>query len=260
MQAIREDFRGRISPPLAVLTQGVGHVEREDGVRLILEKPTDTEYSNAQIDDYLQRDIPHFTWRPPVRKAVRAWASHNADELKGTAGFGFWTQPLMPGKSLPILPASVWFFFASSHTDMSFARDIPGHGWKAATLDATRLPFLLLLPTAPLGFLLMRIPVLYRMLWPIAQRAIGVSEALVPVSLREPHTYRIDWLPSSIEFFIDDRLIHRTPFAPRGPLGFVAWLDNRYAILTPQGRMGRGLLSMTERQWLALENLKVDLL
>lgn len=255
---MQEDFRENLTPPLTALTQGVGRVERSDGLHLILEHPTDAEYSNAQIDDYLHRDPPWFMWRPPLRMTVRAWASHNADELKGTAGFGFWTQPLMPGRTLPILPASVWFFFASPPTDMAFARGIPGFGWKAATLDATRLPFLLLLPTAPIGFLLMRFPALYRLLWPIAQRAIGVSEALVPVNLHEPHTYRIDWQSQSIEFFIDDSMIHHVPFAPRGPLGFVAWLDNRYAILTPQGRVGRGLLATRGRQWLTLDQLKIE--
>jgi hypothetical protein len=241
-----------------MLTQGVARIERDSALRLVLENTSDTEYSNAQIDDYLQREAPNFNWRPPLRLTVRAWVSHEADQLKGTAGFGFWTQPLMPGRRLPILPATVWFFFASAQTNMAFARDVPGYGWKAATLDATRLPFLLLLPTAPLGFLLMRVPALYRLLWPIAQRAIGVSEALVPVMLTEPHTYRIDWLPGSIHFFVDDRMLHQAPFSPRGPLGFVAWLDNRYAILTPQGQTGRGLIAIKGRQWLSLDDLKIE--
>jgi hypothetical protein len=241
-----------------MLTQGVGRIERDGGVRLVLENTSDTEYSNAQIDDYLQREAPYFMWRPPLRLTVRAWASHEAHQLKGTAGFGFWTQPIIPGRRLPILPASVWFFFASPPTNMPFAYGVPGYGWKAATLDATRLPFLLLLPTAPIGFLLMRIPALYRLLWPIAQRIIGVSEAPVLVNLTKPHTYRIDWLSGSIRFFVDDILIHQVPFAPRGPLGFVAWLDNRYAILTPEGQAGRGLLAIRERQWLTLEVLKIE--
>ncbi len=141
---------------------------------------------------------------------------------------------------------------------MAFARGVPGYGWKAATFDAGRLPFLLLAPTAPLGFLLMRIPTLYRLLWPVGQWAIGVSEKSLDVNLTEPHTYRLDWLSGSASFYVDDQLVHRAPFAPRGPLGFVTWLDNRYAIITPHGKLSMGLVPMPDRQWLALDSLVIE--
>jgi hypothetical protein len=259
MNAIRQDFRTDLDSRLTALEQGVGRVEHSaQGIRLRLDRATDSQYSNAQIDDYLRRKEPFFTWRPPLRMTVRAWASHNAGELKGTAGFGFWTQPVMPGKWLPILPRAVWFFFSSPPSNMAFARGVPGYGWKAATLDAGRLPFLLLLPTAPLGFLLMRVAALYRALWPIGQWAVGASEAILSADLRQPHTYRVDWLPGAAAFYVDDQLVHRAPFAPRGPLGFVAWLDNRWAVVTPQGNLGMGLLPVPESQWLSLETLSIE--
>src|SRR5262245_44446716 len=123
MKPIRQDFRTELDARLSVLEQGVGHVERTvDGIRLTLERATDTQYSNAQIDDYLRRKEPFFTWRPPLRMTVRASASHGAGQLQGTAGFGFWTQPVMPGKRLPILPRSLWFFFSSPPSNMPLAR------------------------------------------------------------------------------------------------------------------------------------------
>src|SRR5262249_30763783 len=164
------------------------------------------------------------------------WASHGTDQLKGTAGFGFWNQPIMPGQALPRLPRNVWFFFGSPPSNMAFAQGVPGYGWKASTLDISRLPVLLLAPFSPLGFLMMRLPALYRAIWPLAQRAIGASEAVIDVDLREPHVYRLDWLPRTVKFYVDNKLILATPNSPRSPLGFVAWLDNQYAVVTPQGQ------------------------
>jgi hypothetical protein len=266
MHTIREDFRGELNPALSRLEIGTGRVEHtSQGVRLVTD-PTDNaqpgqpyrQYSDAQLYDYAHMARRDFPCNPPLRMTVRAWASHSTAELVGTAGFGFWNQPVMPGQALPRLPRAVWFFFGSPPSNMAFAQDVSGHGWKAATIDASRLPFLLLAPTAPLGFLLMRKPTLYRHLWPVAQRAMGVSEKSLDLDLREPHTYLLDWLPRTARFFVDGTLIHETPYAPHGPLGFVTWLDNQYAIITPQGQIQMGLLPIPQRQWLALESLVIE--
>ncbi len=193
-----------------------------------------------------------------MRMTVRAYASHRADQLRGTAGFGLWNQPFMPGQKVPRLPRNAWFFFAGAPSNMALARDVPGFGWKAAIMDATRPPFLALAPTAPLGILLMRVPTLYRVLYPIAQRALGVAEALLPVDLREPHTYTMEWRTRSVLFSVDDQVILQTPYAPGGRLGFVAWLDNQYAVVTPQGHLAMGLTAITETQWLHLDSLILE--
>lgn len=264
MLPIREEFEGELHPALALLEIGAGRVEQRAGVAyLAIENATASRYSDAQIYDYKGRSRRDFICRPPLRMTVRAWASHSADELKGTAGFGFWNQPVMPGQVIPRLPCAVWFFFGSPPSEMALARGIPGHGWKAATIDASRLPFLLLAPAAPLGFLAMHLPALYRLLWPVGQWAVGVSEAMINpdvADLHEPHTYRLDWLPNTARFYVDDRLILQTPYAPRGPLGFVAWLDNQYAVVTPQGRLGLGLIDVPDREWLALDSIVIEAL
>lgn len=141
---------------------------------------------------------------------------------------------------------------------MALARDVPGHGWKVATLDAGRPLALALLPLAPFGFLLMRVPALYRRLWPVAQRAIGVSEALLPVDLSEPHTYSLDWLPDGVTFRVDRQIVHEATASPRGPLGLIAWMDNQYAIITPQGRIGFGVTPIPREQWLALDEIAIE--
>jgi hypothetical protein len=244
---------------LARLEIGRGRVEAAgQGLRLTLDGADQERYSDAQLYNYAGLKRRDFPSRPPLRLEVRACASHSAETLRGTAGFGFWNQPVMPGALSFRLPRQVWFFFGGPPMNMALAKGVPGHGWKAATADFSRLPFLLLAPAAPLGFLLMRIPALYRALWPLGQWAIGAAEALIEVDLRDLHTYRLDWLPGTARFYVDDRLIMETPHAPRGPLGFVAWIDNQYAVLTPQGQLGLGLVSAPEPQWLYIESLRLE--
>ncbi len=240
-------------------TVGAGSLDHAPGLlRCHLDDATARQYSDAQISDY-HADRRTFAWTPPLRMSVRAWASHPTPSLKGTAGFGFWNEPFTPlGRGLPRLPRAVWFFFGSPPNNMALVQGVPGWGWKAATLDATRLPFLLLAPLAPIGFALMRFPALYRCLWPVGQWALGASEALLPVDLGEPHTYTLDWLTDSVVFQVDGELVHTSPYAPGGPLGFIAWMDNQYAVVTPQGRFRFGLVAVGGPQWLALDRVEIQ--
>jgi hypothetical protein len=212
-------------------------------------------YSDAQISDTAE---DHFPWRPPLRLTVRARAEPGGDHLRGTAGFGFWNHPFMPGRVRLRLPQAVWFFFSAPPSNMALALDVPGPGWKAATFDAQRALFLALLPAALPGMLLMRVPALYRRLWPLGQRALGVSEHQLPVDLlAETHTYTLDWRPGSAVFAVDGVVVHRAAYAPRRPLGFIAWIDNQYAVVTPQGHFGFGLVPLISAQSLWLESVQI---
>lgn len=241
-------------------TAGCGTLHHADGVlRCVIDGATEQQYGDAQITDYARLARRDYPWRPPLRLTVRAWASHPQAELRGTAGFGLWNQPFVPSiRALPRLPRAAWFFFGSPPNDMALAQGVPGWGWKAAVLDASRTPFLLLAPFAPLGFALMRVPAFYRRLWPVAQRALGVSEALLPVDLDEPHTYEMEWRRASVRFLVDGQTALVTPSAPRGPLGFIAWMDNQYAVVTPQGRFAFGCLTPPGAQWLALDRIEIE--
>jgi hypothetical protein len=237
-----------------VTEMGQGQVIETPDALLLTTGPTPAgTYSDAQISDYRHSD---FRWRPPLRLTVRASASA---DLWGTAGFGFWNQPFMPGQHRLRLPQAVWFFFSSPPSNMALAQGVPGPGWKAATINARRWPFIALLPVAPAGILLMRIPALYRRLWPIGQRAIGVSEHLLDSALlAETHTYTLDWRRDSAIFAVDGEIVHRTPSAPGGPLGFVAWVDNQYAVVTPQGRFGMGVIPLEHSQTMRLETVQIE--
>ncbi|MCC7206302.1 MAG: hypothetical protein IT323_03295 [Anaerolineae bacterium] len=244
---------------LSALEINSGSVVRSAGAaRFVLPGADARRYSNAQLYDYAGLRRRDFPARPPVRLACQARFSHRAAALRGTAGFGFWNQPFMPGALGLRLPRQVWFFFGGAPHNMALAKGVPGAGWKAATADFSRLSFLLLAPAAPLGFLLMRTPSLYERLWPLGQRAIGVYEALLPHDMRDWHTYRLDWLPRAARFYVDGALVLEAGHAPRGPLGFVAWMDNQYAVLTPQGRLGMGLVAIDGPQWMEVADLAVE--
>lgn len=257
---MEQDFSRGISPPLRPGTVGAGQVTQDaDSLRLALPPCKAGQYADAQVSDYHGLPRHAYPWQPPLRLTLRARASGPAAQLRGTAGFGFWNDPFMPGRrGLPRLPRALWFFFGGPENDMALARDVPGHGWKAATFDPARPLFWGLLPFALPGFLVMRLPALYRALWPLGQRALGVAEAALPGHwLAETHDYSILWLPDFVRFEVDGLAVLETGRSPAGPLGFIAWIDNQYAVVTPQGRFGWGTVTCAE-QWLALDWLMIE--
>ena len=222
---------------------------------------TDTaaaHYTDAQIDDYQTLPRRNFLWQPPLQMTVRARFSHPAGTLSGTAGFGFWNDPfMMTGLRWPAFPRVIWFFYSSSPSNMKLDLHTPGPGWKAGTLDANRWPFFLLLPLAPLAVPLMNVDKLYQTFWPIGQRALHVNEALLTVDMTQWHTYRIRWQKKAAHFEVDGKVVLQSQTSPRGPLGFVLWLDNQYMVVTPKGHFKYGLLAAPGEQWLELDRLEI---
>ncbi len=230
----------------------------ETGLRLVNTPTSGAVYANAQIDDYQGLARSRFPWRPPLTLTVRARFSHESEQLSGTAGFGFWNDPFaMSGSRRLTLPRALWFFFAAPPSNMALAANVPGWGWKAATIDALRWPFAALLPTAPLGMLLVHSQKLYQRLWPIAQAAMAVDEAQVDASMTDWHLYRIIWGEKLTVFQVDGRFVLETRRSPAGPLGLVLWLDNQYMVVTPQGRFAHGLTAKKETQWLEIGEVAV---
>jgi len=260
MHVFRDDFSAGPSPTWKRYVVGDGELEPTGSTLLFINSGTSANrYTDAQLDDYQGLPRRGFLWRPPLTLTLRARFSHQAGELRGTAGFGFWNDPfMMTGRRLPTLPRAIWFFYASPPSDMKLDLHTPGHGWKAATLDALRLPFFLLAPAAPVAVPLMNIHPVYCALWPIGQRAIGVSEATLGVSMTQWHTYVIEWGTKTARFRVDDELKLVSPSSPSGPLGFVMWLDNQYAVVKPWGRFGYGLLEAPGRQWMEVDTVAIE--
>jgi hypothetical protein len=221
-------------------------------------------YTNAQIDDYQGLPRGRFAWTPPLRLSVRARFSHPAGQLRGTAGFGFWNDPLlMTQKRLPALPRAVWFFYASVPSDMKLDMGTPGHGWKAASIDAQRGSALLWAPLAPLLVPLMNLEPVYRALWPRIQRALHIRETTIPVDMTQWRTYVLDWGSEYTQFSLGGQDAHSNSAileapSPHGPLGFVMWQDNQYLQLCPWGRIRWGLLDVPRGQWMEVEQLQIQ--
>src|SRR6266536_5294517 len=219
---------------------------QESAVRMSLPMVLQGQYADAQIDDYSGRPRRSaFPWTPPLRMEVRARSSLPAATsasnsksigiLRGTAGFGFWNYPFSPKGDILMLPEAIWFFYASPPSNMALVPGIPGWGWKAQVIHSVRLGAAL--ATVPLAatiaFGLLTGETRHAARW--MQKVSGACEALLQVEMTDWHSYTLEWHRSEALFWVDDTLVLRSPQSPTRPLGFVASLDNQYAVATPRG-------------------------
>ena len=246
---------------------GGGKLYVEDfKLRMAFELARQGQYTDAQIDDYSNLSRSNFPWRPPLRMRVIARSSlpaatlrynESGGTLQGTAGFGFWNYPFSVQGDILMLPEAVWFFYASPPSNMALVPYIPGWGWKAQVVHTMNLGSLAatvpLAATIAFGLLTGKTRPAARWM----QKVAGACEAILPVEMNEWHTYTLEWQRNEALFWVDDQLVLRSPQSPTRPLGFVAWLDNQYAIATPRGVLRFGTVS-SGPQWLELESVKIE--
>jgi hypothetical protein len=249
---------------LRPLLLGGGAVEVSPGAgfRLTL-PPTKKGYADAQIDDYRALARGRFPWSPPVQLDLRARASH--PEPLGTLGFGFWNDPFSlalglggAARRLPAAPRAVWFFYGSPPNDLCLAPGVPGHGWKASLLTSAAVPALLLAPLAACAVLLARIPGLRRPIVQAARLAVKAVECPLDVRLDEWHSYALRWERDRAVFLVDGQVTQVAEARVEGPLGFVAWVDNQYAVASPEGGLRFGVIPTEEEQWLEIAALSLE--
>jgi Glycosyl hydrolases family 16 len=234
-------------------------------LRLAIPALRAAQYGDAQIDDYGRLPRAHFRWRPPLRMEVRARTSHpqqvpgQADPcapLRGTAGFGFWNYPFTPTGGVRTLPDAVWFFYASQPSDMALVPGVPGHGWKAQVVHAHR-PGALAALTPTLGAIVWgRVSGARGPAERWVQRLSGAREAHIDAPMTAWHDYTLEWQPDRARFWVDGTEVLAAASPPRGPLGFVAWVDNQYAVATPRGVLRFGALP-AEAEWIELARVRV---
>jgi hypothetical protein len=265
---------GELDPRLAPILSGAARMEwRAGALRLSAGPATTRAYTNAQLDDYHRLRPRDFPWRPPLLLRVRARASHHSwpatantslsdaiHYLRGTAGFGFWnTSPSVGGGAL-LPPESLWFFSASPPSNMALTPGIPGYGWKAQVVHVQRFGALAALPPMAATALWANISGDERPAARWLNRLTGAHEALLDplvADLPDWHDYEIEWLPDIARFRVDGVEVFAVSQPPKGPLGFVTWIDNQYAIATPRGRLRFGALD-TDEQWLELAYISIQ--
>lgn len=233
-----------------------GRVEVGDSTLFRL-PPTGAGYADAQIDDYGQPG-GRFEWLEGATLHLRARFSHDTGVLRGTAGFGFWNAPYGdPTRRWPALPRAAWFFYGSDPNDLPFGPSSPGRGWFAATIDAGTPEALALIPLAPAVLAFNQLAAVQRHLWPTVRQRLGIHAAAIDADMTQFHDYHIDWRADGVNFTVDGRTILNATTGPRGPLGFVCWIDNQFLVMTPRGRFRAGVLPTTREQWLEVAGLRL---
>ena len=156
-----------------------------------------------------------------------------------------------------MLPEAIWFFYASPPSNMALVPGIPGWGWKAQVVHSIQPGSLAatvpLAATIAFGLLTGKTRSAARWM----QKVSGACESLLPVEMDEWHTYTLEWQPDEATFFVDDKLVLRAPHPPTRPLGFVAWLDNQYAIATPRGILRFSTVT-SGPQWFEMDSVKIE--
>ena len=236
-------------------------------LRMAFDSARQGVYTDAQIDDYDNMPRADYPWRPPLlmqviaRSSLPAATHNNNDEsldiLRGTAGFGFWNYPFSVKGDILMLPEAVWFFYASPPSNMALVPGIAGWGWKAQVVHSMQARSLAasvpLAATIAFGLLTGKTRPAARWM----QKVSGACEAILPVEMNEWHNYILEWKHSEALFWVDDTLVLRSSQSPTRPLGFVAWLDNQYAIASPRGILRFGTVS-SGPQWLEINSLKIE--
>lgn len=239
-------------------------------LRLALPRASAGRYSDAQIDDYGNLPRRRFPWRPPLRLEVRARASHLQHPpavsaqpgqppgitLRGTAGFGFWNYPFSLTGTPLALPEAIWFFYASPPSNMALVPGVSGWGWKAQVIHARRWGAVAASVPALAAMALARATGHERAAAHWLRRVSGATEAHLKPALTAWHDYTLTWRPSEVRFAVDGREVLALSHPPPGPLGFVAWLDNQFAVATPRGVLRFGTLD-SGPEWLDLDFVRI---
>ncbi len=113
-------------------------------------------------------------------------------------------------------------------------------------------------PVLWLGALSLRIPGIRWLAMRVAGGQVQASERILDADLMQSlHRYTLLWTAEEVRFSVDDQEVHRSPASPGGPLGFVAWMDNQFAVVEPSGAVRFGHLEIKRRQWMELTEIAI---
>jgi hypothetical protein len=243
--------------------KGEGEIKHWEASQVRLEIPPIAQgYADSQLDDTQNTPRSQFRWTAPLRLSLRMRCQPAVPI--GTLGFGFWNDPFAfslgaggAQRRLPATPQAIWFFYGSKPNQLEFVPNSLGEGWKAMCIRSPQLPSLLLLPGAAFGLLLNLIPLFRRPLMKFALAQITAVETRLSTALDEWHTYDIHWEVEQVSFHVDGQLVLRAHSPPRVPLGFVAWIDNQYGIVSPVGGVRFGTIPTSRTQWIEIQDFSL---
>jgi hypothetical protein len=109
-----------------------------------------------------------------------------------------------------------------------------------------------LTPAALAAALLAQIPLVRRPVMRSVLHQVSAAEAMLSSGADEIHEYELTWEPGAATFRVDGAVVLRTEQPPRAPLGFVAWIDNQYAVASPERGLRFGTLPTAAGQSLDL--------
>src|SRR6266699_5851357 len=249
-----DDFNELLDQHWTQTCIGGGKLYVENSVlRMAFDSAQQGQYTDSQIDDYGNMPRANYPWRPPLRMQVNARSSLPAATLsstgedtaflRGTAGFGFWNYPFSVRGDILMLPAAVWFFYASPPSNMALVPGVRGWGWKAQVVHSMRFSALTaVIPTAlTVGWSRLTGNTAPAAQW--IQNLSGTREVVITAEMDRWHTYLLEWRHREARFWVDGIQVLSAQEPPTRPLGFVAWLDNQYAIATPRGTLRFGTIS-----------------
>lgn len=237
-------------------------VQSSNGQVSLTISPGENEYANAQIDDYQNSSRSRFPWSPPLRLSLEART--RACDPPGTLGFGFWNDPFTlsigqggAARRFPTLPQALWFFYGSAPNDFGFHHNQEPR-WRAVSIRSIRFPALLIAPAAAAGFLLSTIPLIRKPVIRTGLRLLNASEQGITAPMNTWHHYELEWQSTYARFFLDDSLLMQSTQPPQGPLGFIAWIDNQFAVVSPENGIRFGILENYKERTLSLRDLRIQ--
>jgi hypothetical protein len=240
------------------LRVGAGDVRHLDSGYMLSMPPIPRGYADAQIDDTQGLSRERFLWTPPLRLAIRA-RIEPASPI-GTWGFGFWNDPFAvslgqggAARRWPCGPRALWFFCASPPNEFGFTAG-PRNGWRAMSIDTPELHPLLLTPAALIAAALAQLPIIRHPVMQLALKQVTASEAILPGPGTDIHEYDLAWGKDEATFCVDGDVVLRAENPPTCPLGFIAWIDNQYAIATLEHGLHFGTLATDLGQSLHLQH------
>lgn len=148
-------------------------------------------------------------------------------------------------------------FLRVSPSNMALVPGIPGWGWKAQVVHSLRP-----------GALAAAGPTALATAWALLtgetrpaahwlQKLSGTHETLLNVDMTAWRTYVLEWQQNEALFWVDGQSVLRVARPPTRPLGFVAWLDNQYAVATPRGVLRFGTVA-SGPQWFEMDSLRIE--